>query len=56
MKTTAENISKYFKKGQRILVNGELQNRSWENDAGEKRYATEISVNEFEFIEKADKK
>lgn len=41
---TAEFISKYFKKGQQVLVEGRIQNRSWEDDNGTKRYATDFIV------------
>ena len=54
--TTAEFISKYFKKGQAIAVIGRLQNRSYEDDKG-KHYITEVVVEETEFVgTKADKK
>lgn len=46
---TAEFIAKYFTKGKPIVVVGSLQTRSWENDAGEKRYATEVSVDQASF-------
>lgn len=43
---TAEFIAKYFSKGQEMLVCGELQTRSWEDNQGNKRYATEIVASE----------
>ena len=46
---TAEFLEKYFVKGQEILVEGSIQNRSWEDSNGNKRYATDIIVNEVEF-------
>lgn len=46
----AEFLEKYFKKGQEILLSGRLQNRSWETESGEKRYATDIIVEEVNFI------
>lgn len=45
---TAENISKYFNKGDGIIVVGELQNRTFEQD-GSKRTVTEIIANRFDF-------
>lgn len=45
----AETICKYFGKGDQILVEGELQTRSWEDKEGNKRYKTEIRLNHFEF-------
>ena len=47
---TAEFICKYFKKGQAILVCGELQIRSWD-DNGLKRHAAEVVANEVSFCE-----
>lgn len=39
---TAEFVDKYFSKGNLIIVNGELQTRTWDSDDGVKRKATEI--------------
>lgn len=47
----AEFICKSFTKGQAMLVCGELQTRSWEDQQGNKRYATEVVVNEVNFCE-----
>lgn len=46
----AKLLEKYFKKGQEILISGHLQNRSWETETGEKRYATDIIVETIDFI------
>jgi len=46
---TAEFLEKYFTKGQEILLIGRLQNRSWETESGEKRYATDVIVDNVEF-------
>ena len=46
---TAEFISKYFTKGQEILIQGRLQQRSWETESGEKRYAVDIVAEQVEF-------
>lgn len=48
---TAEFICKYFKKGQAILVCGELQTRSWTDKQGNKRTTTEVLANEATFCE-----
>lgn len=50
-KQTAEFICKYFGKGQAILVCGELQTRSWTDQQGNKRTATEVLANEVTFCE-----
>lgn len=39
-------VESYVKKGQEIAIEGKLTNRMWETDAGEKRYITEVIVNE----------
>ena len=50
-KQTAEFICKYFKKGSAILLCGELQTRSWKDNQGNTRYATEVVANEVSFCE-----
>ena len=45
---TAEFISKYFTKGQEILVIGELHIEKWDKD-GETRYTSRVSVDEVYF-------
>lgn len=47
----AENIAKYCKKGSKVYIGGELQNRSWEAEDGTKRYATDIVANECTFLD-----
>jgi single-strand DNA-binding protein len=37
-----QNISDTLSKGSRVVVSGRLEQRSWETDQGEKRYAFEI--------------
>lgn len=46
---TAEVAEKYLTKGSQILVRGKLKTRSWETQQGDKRYATEVIVDSFEF-------
>lgn len=50
-RSTAEFISKYFKKGSSICVVGSIQTRSWEDNEGQKRYATEVVVEEAMFVD-----
>ena len=38
----AEICGKYLKKGSSVYVEGRLQTRSWDDQAGNKRYTTEI--------------
>jgi len=46
-----ENIHKYCKKGSKVFIAGELQNRSWDKEDGTKVYITEIVANECEFLD-----
>lgn len=39
---TANIISQYVKKGNKIGVEGKLVTRQWEDKSGEKRYTTEV--------------
>lgn len=43
--TLAENIAETLAKGNRVVVTGRLEQRSWEQD-GNKRYAVEIVADE----------
>lgn len=43
---TAEIIEKYVTKGKEIVIEGKLANRSYDDKNGEKRYVTEIVINE----------
>src|SRR5574344_2462346 len=48
---TAEFVSKYFKKGQQVAVVGRIQTRNWDDEQGQKHYATEVIAEEVEFAE-----
>ena len=50
---SAEFVSRYFKKGNPILVCGQLQTRSWTDNQGQKRYATEVVADEVSFVSSA---
>ena len=43
---TAELIAKIIQKGQEVMIEGKIVNRSYEKD-GEKKYATDIEVTDF---------
>ncbi|MBI2476153.1 MAG: single-stranded DNA-binding protein [Candidatus Taylorbacteria bacterium] len=46
----AETCSQYLKKGQSVLVEGRIQNRSWDDKvSGEKKYKTEIVADRVQF-------
>ena len=46
----AEFVARYFKKGNPILVCGQLQTRTWTDNQGQKRYATDVVADEVSFI------
>ncbi|MCD8198640.1 MAG: single-stranded DNA-binding protein [Phascolarctobacterium sp.] len=48
---TAELCGNHLTKGQRALVEGRLQIRSYEAKDGTKRWVTEVIANNFEFVE-----
>lgn len=48
---TGEFSSKYFKKGLQVAVVGRLQNRSYENNSGQKKYITEVIAEEVYFAD-----
>lgn len=52
---TAEFIAKYFKKGFAICVIGSIQTRTWYGNDGQKRYATEVVVDEVMFVDSLSK-
>lgn len=47
----AEFVSRYFRKGSAICVVGSIQNRSWTDQQGQKRYATDIVADEVMFVD-----
>ena len=50
----AEVAANYVHKGQRLLVEGRIQVRSYDAKDGSKRYVTEVIGNNIEFIEKKE--
>ncbi|MEQ8925335.1 MAG: single-stranded DNA-binding protein [Fulvivirga sp.] len=47
---TAEIAGEYLKKGQEVAIEGKLIHRSYETNSGEKKYVTEINLNELLMI------
>ena len=41
-RNTADVVEKYVKKGTQVYIEGRLRSRSWDDQNGNKRYATEI--------------
>ncbi|MDO4301985.1 MAG: single-stranded DNA-binding protein [Clostridia bacterium] len=46
-----ESIGQYFRKGNRIAVQGRLQVNNYTDKQGNKRYSTDVIVEDFEFVE-----
>lgn len=45
----ADTVAQYLKKGSSVLIEGRIQNRSWEGKDGEKKYRTEIVAERVQF-------
>lgn len=48
---TGEVVEKYFRKGQRIALNGRIQTGSYTNNEGQKVYTTDVIAENIEFVE-----
>ena len=48
---TGEFCSKYFKKGQQVGIIGRIQTRTWDDEQGQKHYATEVIAEETYFAD-----
>lgn len=48
---TAEFIAKYFRKGSSLCISGAIQTRSWKDQNGQKRFATEVIADEAMFVD-----
>ena len=48
---TAEFMRQWFGKGMQIAIVGRIENRSWDDQEGKKRYATDIVVEEVYFAD-----
>ncbi len=47
----AEFITRYFRKASSICIVGSIQTRSWTDQQGQKRYATDVVVDEAYFVD-----
>ena len=52
----AENCANYLAKGRLAGIKGQIQNRSYEDNNGAKKYITEIVADEVQFLDKAEAK
>jgi single-strand DNA-binding protein len=53
---TAENIEKLLQKGSEVAIEGKLHNRTYEDKQGNKKYVTEVLVEEFLLLNNAGAK
>ena len=51
-----ESINQYFSKGNKIAVQGRLQVSTYKDQQGNKRYSTDVVVEDFEFVENKGEK
>lgn len=51
----AELVGNNVSKGERLLVQGSISTRSYEDKNGQKRFVTEVTVSRMEFIESKNK-
>jgi len=47
----AEICNQYLSKGRLVYVEGKLQTRQWEDQSGNKRYSTDIVINDMQMLE-----
>lgn len=52
----AENCGKYLKKGNKVAICGQLQNRTYDDKEGVKHTVTDVVANEVEFLTPKEKK
>jgi single-strand DNA-binding protein len=45
-----ESCAEYLSKGRQVYVEGRIENRSWEDKEGNKRYTTEIVADNVKFL------
>lgn len=50
-RSTAEFVTRYFRKGSAICVVGSIQNRSYTDQQGQKRTVTDIVADEVQFVD-----
>lgn len=50
-RSQAEFITRYFRKGSSICITGSIQNRSWTDQQGLKRFTTDVIIDEVYFVD-----
>jgi len=48
----AEIAGQYLKKGSQVYIEGKLRTRSWDDNNGDKRYATEVVADDFRMLDR----
>jgi single-strand DNA-binding protein len=51
---TADLMDKYLSKGSQIAVQGRINTRKYDNEAGQKVYVTEVIADRIEFLDKKE--
>jgi len=46
----AEVVEKYVRKGKQLYIEGQLRTRTWEPEEGQKKYFTEVHIQEMELL------
>lgn len=46
----AETVTQYLRKGNEVVIEGRLVHRTYETATGEKKYFTEVNVNDFVLV------
>ena len=52
----ADLAGNYLRRGSNIYCEGKLQTRSWESQEGEKKYRTEVVINQLQFLDKREER
>lgn len=50
----AETLANYLKKGRLVAVSGRLEIRTFEGNDGQKKYYTDVVIDDFQFLEKKE--
>ena len=50
-RATADVVERFVKKGTQVYIQGKITTRSWEDQNGQKRFATEIVADEAYFVD-----
>ena len=53
--STAEAVAKYLDKGRKVLVEGRLRFRSWDNEAGQRRSKVDVIAERVNFLPQGNK-